>query len=170
LTNFRTMKIGIDRLRTLDDMEQDGTMEALVKKEALRLRREAERLRKFVGGIKDMNGPPAALFVVDPNQEHIAVKEANKLAIPVVALTDTNCDPDRISFIIPGNDDAIRSIKLVTTAVADACSFGQSRGREFMQTARRGDAHGGPQIEFARSGRSGSAEYSAAPRGNEENG
>ncbi|MGD8859602.1 MAG: 30S ribosomal protein S2 [Myxococcales bacterium] len=149
LTNFRTMKIGIDRLRTLEQMEEDGTMAALTKKEALTLSREKERLIKFVGGIKDMNGPPAALFVVDPNLEHIAVSEANKLHIPVVALTDTNCDPDKISYVIPGNDDAIRSLKLVTMAVADACVHGQSRRREFMQAPRR-DGGAGPEIAFSR--------------------
>lgn len=152
LTNFRTMKIGIDRLRALEQMEEDGTMEALQKKEALGLRREKERLVKFVGGIKDMNGPPAAVFVVDPNLEHIAVKEANKLHIPVVALTDTNCNPDKIAYVIPGNDDAIRSLKLITAAVADACIYGQSRRREFMSSGRRDD-RGGPEVGFARGGR-----------------
>jgi small subunit ribosomal protein S2 len=151
LTNFRTMKTGIDRLRQLEGMEEDGTMEALVKKEALGLRRERDRLNKFVGGIKEMNVLPAALFVIDPHHEHIAVDEANKLNIPVVALTDTNCNPDLISYLIPGNDDAIRSVKLVTTAVADACMFGQQRRRDFMQAGRSRDEQGGNvQVEFAR--------------------
>jgi small subunit ribosomal protein S2 len=149
LTNFRTMKIGIDRLRDLERMGEDGTMEALSKKEALGLRREQERLQKFVGGIKEMSGPPAALFVVDPNHEHIAVREANKLRIPVVALTDSNCDPDKIDLIIPGNDDAIRSIRLITHAVAEACIAGNSRRREFMQGSRKSEG-GGVAVEFAR--------------------
>ncbi len=164
LTNFRTMKVGIDRLRALEQMDEDGTLDTLAKKEALGLRRERDRLRKFVGGIKDMNGLPAAMFVIDPNHEHIAVSEANKLGIPVVALTDTNCDPDKINYLIPGNDDAIRSIKLVATAVADACVLGQQRRRDFMQVGRKDEGgSSGVQVEFARTGRAGKAEYSAIP-------
>jgi small subunit ribosomal protein S2 len=164
LTNFRTMKVGIDRLRALQQMDEDGTLDTLAKKEALGLRRERDRLQKFVGGIRDMTGLPAALFVIDPNHEHIAVSEANKLGIPVVALTDTNCDPDKINYLIPGNDDAIRSVKLVSAAVADACAFGQTRRRDFMQSGgRKDDASSGVQVEFARTGRAGRAEYSAAP-------
>jgi small subunit ribosomal protein S2 len=153
LTNFRTMKVGIERLRQLTGMEEDGTLESLPKKEALTLRREAARLMKFVGGIRDMNGPPAALFVIDPQHEHIAVNEANKLGIPVVGLTDTNCDPDLIQYIIPGNDDAIRSIKLITNAVAEACVQGQSRRREYAQSSR--DQGPGPAVEFAPNRRGG---------------
>jgi small subunit ribosomal protein S2 len=163
LTNFRTMKVGIDRLRSLEQMDEDGTLDTLAKKEALGLRRERDRLQKFVGGIKDMSTLPAALFVIDPNHEHIAVSEANKLGIPVVALTDTNCDPDKINYLIPGNDDAIRSIKLVSAAVAEACVAGQSRRRDFMQVGRKDDASSGVQVEFARTGRSGRAEFSATP-------
>jgi small subunit ribosomal protein S2 len=158
LTNFRTMKVGIDRLRSLQEMAADGTFETMTKKEALLLTRESERLQKFVGGIRDMSGLPGALFVIDPNHEHIAVSEANKLNIPVIALTDTNCDPDKINFLIPGNDDAIRSIKLVSAAIADACVAGQARRRDYMQSGRRDDAGGGgssgPQVEFARASRS----------------
>jgi small subunit ribosomal protein S2 len=150
LTNFRTMKVGIERLRQLTQMDEDGTLDTLAKKEALNLRREALRLTKFVGGIRDMNGPPAALFVIDPQHEHIAVNEANKLGIPVVGLTDTNCDPDLIQYVIPGNDDAIRSIKLITNAVAEACIQGQSRRREYAQHHGRGDQGPGPSVEFAR--------------------
>jgi len=153
LTNFRTMKVGIERLRQITAMEEDGTLEALTKKEALTLRREAARLMKFVGGIREMNGPPAALFVIDPQHEHIAVNEANKLGIPVVGLTDTNCDPDLIQYIIPGNDDAIRSIKLITNAVAEACVQGQSRRREYAQSSR--DQGPGPSVEFAAQRRGG---------------
>jgi small subunit ribosomal protein S2 len=148
LTNFRTMKVGIERLRTLTQMDEDGTLDTLAKKEALGLRREAQRLMKFVGGIRDMNGTPAALFVIDPQHEHIAVNEANKLNIPVVGLTDTNCDPDLIQYVIPGNDDAIRSIKLLTNAVAEACIQGQSRRREYQQHGGR-DQGPGPSVEFS---------------------
>ena len=163
LTNFRTMKVGIDRLRALEEMSQDGTFETMTKKEALGLSRERDRLQKFVGGIKDMSGLPAAMFVIDPNHEHIAVSEANKLNIPVVALTDTNCDPDKINYLIPGNDDAIRSIKLVSAAIADACTFGTQRRREYMQVGRREDAGGGPQVEFARTRAARASEAPAAP-------
>jgi small subunit ribosomal protein S2 len=148
LTNFRTMKVGIERLRQITQMDEDGTLDTLAKKEALMLRREAERLTKFVGGIRDMNGPPAALFVIDPQHEHIAVDEANKLGIPVVGLTDTNCNPDLIQYVIPGNDDAIRSIKLLTNAIAEACIQGQSRRREYAHSSR--DQGPGPSVEFSR--------------------
>jgi small subunit ribosomal protein S2 len=170
LTNFKTMKIGIDRLKDLERMTEDGTMASLTKKEGLGLTREMERLQKFVGGIKDMNGPPAAMFVVDPNHEHIAVREANKLKIPVVALTDSNCDPDKIDLIVPGNDDAIRSIRLLTHAVAEACIAGSSRRREFMQTGGRKNegGGGGVAVEFARGGRAGAAAFSATPKATEE--
>jgi small subunit ribosomal protein S2 len=151
LTNFRTMKVGIERLRLLTQMEDDGSMAQLSKKEALGLRRERERLEKFVGGIRDMNGVPAAMYVIDPQHEHIAVNEANKLKIPVVALTDTNCDPDLIQYIIPGNDDAIRSIKLVTAAVASACAAGQRGRRDYSQAGHRDSQASGPAVEFARS-------------------
>jgi small subunit ribosomal protein S2 len=150
LTNFRTMKVGIERLRQLTQMDEDGTLDTLAKKEALGLRREAARLTKFVGGIRDMNGPPAAMFVIDPQHEHIAVNEANKLNIPVVGLTDTNCNPDLIQYIIPGNDDAIRSIKLLTNAVAEACLQGQSRRREYSQPRGDQSQGRGPEVEFAR--------------------
>ena len=149
LTNFRTMKVGIERLRQLTTMEDDGSMALMSKKEALLLRRERERLEKFVGGIRDLNGPPAAIFVVDPQHEHIAISEANKLKIPVVALTDTNCDPDLIQYIIPGNDDAIRSIKLVTSLIADAALQGQSRRRDYSHNQREPQG-AGPAVEFAR--------------------
>jgi small subunit ribosomal protein S2 len=150
LTNFRTMKVGIERLRQLSAMDEDGTLDTLAKKEALGLRREAARLTKFVGGIREMNGTPAALFVIDPQHEHIAVNEANKLGIPVVGLTDTNCDPDLIQYVIPGNDDAIRSIKLITGAIAEACVQGQSKRREYAQSGGRGEHGPGPSVEFAR--------------------
>jgi small subunit ribosomal protein S2 len=165
LTNFRTMKVGIERLRNLTQMDEDGTLDTLAKKEALNLRREALRLTKFVGGIRDMTGTPAALFVIDPQHEHIAVNEANKLKIPVIGLTDTNCDPDLIQYIIPGNDDAIRSIKLITNAIAEACMQGQSRRREYSQSGSSRDNRGpGPEIEFARTRQQQAAAAAAAGR------
>jgi small subunit ribosomal protein S2 len=111
-------------------MKEDGTYEQLLKKEIARLEKERERLEKYLGGLKGMGGLPAAMFVVDPHQESIAVGEARKLGIPVVAVTDTNCDPDLIDFIIPGNDDAIRSIRLITARIADASIEGVQRRRD----------------------------------------
>jgi small subunit ribosomal protein S2 len=149
LTNFRTVKGAIERLRELERMFEDGTAEALLKKEQMRLRREHARLDKFIGGIKMMNTLPALLYVIDPHHEHIAVREARKLHIPIVAVTDTNCDPEQIDFVVPGNDDAIRSIKLFTSRMADACIEGQQRRRDYgqqgYQTAPSGE---GVQVEF----------------------
>jgi small subunit ribosomal protein S2 len=154
LTNFRTMKGGIDRLRDIEQQVEDGTINSLRKKEALSIRREGEKLEKYLGGIKKMNGLPSALFVVDPHNEHIAVNEARKLHIPIVALTDTNCDPDLIDFVIPGNDDAIRSIKLIASRVADACIEGNQQRRDFLQhdgaQAPDGASGDSVQVEFAR--------------------
>ena len=150
LTNFTTVKKGIDRLRELDRQDADGTLDLLSKKEALGLRRERERLEKYLGGIKHMDGLPSALFVIDPNNEHIAVSEGRKLNIPIIALTDTNCNPDLVDFVIPGNDDAIRSIKLVSSRIADACIEGsQSRREHVVQGDRggdRGDRNGGGHV------------------------
>jgi small subunit ribosomal protein S2 len=154
LTNYRTMKGGIDRLRDIEQQTEDGTIDSLRKKEALSIRREGEKLEKYLGGIKKMTGLPSALFIIDPNNEHIAVNEARKLHIPIVALTDTNCDPDLIDFVIPGNDDAIRSIKLIASRVADACIEGSQQRRDFLQHvgAQAPDAASGEgvQVEFAR--------------------
>jgi small subunit ribosomal protein S2 len=158
LTNFRTVKGAIERLRELERMFEDGSAEQLLKKEQMRLRREADRLEKFIGGIKMMNTVPAVLFVVDPHHEHIAVKEAQKLHIPIVAITDTNCDPDPIDFIVPGNDDAIRSIKLFTSRMADACIEGQHRRRDYSQRGGEYAPAGsgeGVQVEFQRGRRRG---------------
>jgi len=154
LTNFKTMKIAIDRLRALERMGDDGTLASMTKKEALTLAREQARLEKFVGGIKEMDRPPAVMFVIDPHHEHIGICEGNKLGIPIVALTDTNCNPDLINLVIPGNDDAIRSIKLITSQIADACIEGQSRRRDFLQGSGRGrdesaESGGNVQVEFA---------------------
>jgi small subunit ribosomal protein S2 len=130
LTNFRTMKGALDRLRTLERMGEDGTLQQLPKKETVRLGKERARLEKHIGGIKGMGSLPQAVYVVDPSQEVIAVAEARKLKIPIVAITDTNCDPDLIDYLIPGNDDAIRSIRLITAAIADACIYGVAAHRE----------------------------------------
>jgi small subunit ribosomal protein S2 len=120
LTNFSTIQKRIDRLHELAKMETDGTFEVLPKKEVILLRKEQERLEKFLGGIKDMRELPDVMFIIDPRKERIAVAEARKLGIPIVAIVDTNCDPDEIDYVIPGNDDAIRAVKLLTAKVADA--------------------------------------------------
>ncbi|MFZ5943679.1 MAG: 30S ribosomal protein S2 [Bacillota bacterium] len=120
LTNYQTIKKRIDRLFELERMEEDGTMSVLPKKEVIKLRGEKERLERFLGGIKDMPELPGVLFVIDPRKERIAVAEAKRLGIPVVAIVDTNCDPDEVDYVIPGNDDAIRAVKLLTTVMADA--------------------------------------------------
>lgn len=125
LTNFETIRKRIERLTQLEEMESSGYMERLPKKEVSRLLGEKERLEKFLGGIKDMRRLPDALFVVDPRKEHIAVQEARRLGIPIVAIVDTNCDPDEIDVIIPGNDDAIRAVKLLTGKMADAVLEGK---------------------------------------------
>jgi len=127
LTNFKTVKTGIDRLKTIEKMKADGTYERLPKKEVASLEREREKLEKNLGGIKDLSRLPAALFVIDTKKEYIAIHEANRLGIPVVAVVDTNCDPEGIDFTIPGNDDAIRSIRLFTSKVAEACIEGKAR-------------------------------------------
>lgn len=120
LTNYKTIRKRIDRLHELTKMEEDGIFDVLPKKEVIKLNHEAERLEKFLGGIKNMDRVPDVLFVVDPRKERIAIKEAQILGIPVVAIVDTNCDPDEIDFVIPGNDDAIRAVKLLTGTMANA--------------------------------------------------
>lgn len=124
LTNFKTIKKRIDLLEKLEGMEEDGTFEALPKKEVLKLRQKKDKLQKFLGGIRDMSDLPKAMFVVDPKKEKIAIAEARTLGIPVVAIVDTNCDPDEVDFVIPGNDDAIRAVKLLAGKMADACLEG----------------------------------------------
>ena len=131
MTNFQTIQKRVKRLKELEAMEEDGTFEVLTKKEVLALRHEMEKLQKFLGGIKKMNKLPGALFIVDPRKERIAVAEAKKLGIPIVAIVDTNCDPDEIDYVIPGNDDAIRAVKLLTARMADAVIEGrQGQGGE----------------------------------------
>lgn len=120
LTNFATIQKRIGRLKELEQMQEDGTFEVLPKKEVILLKKEMERLEKFLGGIKEMKDIPDCLFVIDPRKERIAIAEARKLNIPVVAIVDTNCDPDEVDVVIPGNDDAIRAVKLLTSKMADA--------------------------------------------------
>ena len=120
LTNFRTIRRRIDRLTQLRKMEEDGTFDLLPKKEVAKLKLEIEKLEKFLGGIKDMKKLPGAMIVVDPRKEKIAVSEAHKLGIPVVAIVDTNCDPDEVDYVIPGNDDAIRAVRLIAGTMANA--------------------------------------------------
>ncbi len=135
LTNFQTIQKGIGRLKRLEAMFEDGTIERFPKKEVLRMDRLRQKLDRNLGGIKDMDSLPAAVFVVDSRNEQIAVKEANKLGIPVVAIVDTNCDPDGIDYIIPGNDDAIRAIRLISSLMADASLEGRERFAEAQQAA-----------------------------------
>ncbi|MDR3567020.1 MAG: 30S ribosomal protein S2 [Syntrophobacteraceae bacterium] len=133
LTNFKTIKQRIDRLKELDAMVEDGSINRFPKKEILGLNTEREKLERNLGGIKKMTRLPGALFVVDTQRENIAVMEANRLGIPVVAVVDTNCDPDVIDYPIPGNDDAIRAIRLVTSKIADACIEGRTKYNELRQ-------------------------------------
>jgi len=120
LTNFETIQKRIERLKAIEKMEEDGTFDVLPKKEVVMLKREHDRLVKFLGGIKDMKTLPDAMFIIDPRKERIAVAEARKLNIPIVGIVDTNCDPDEIDYVIPANDDAIRAVKLLTATMADA--------------------------------------------------
>ena len=141
MTNFATIRKSINRLKELVAMEEDGTFEVLSKKEVLALKREQEKLEKSLGGIKDMEELPGALFIVDPRKERIAVAEAKKLNIPIVAIVDTNCDPDEIDYVIPGNDDAIRAVKLLTSRMADAVIEGrQGEAGEVVEVATSEDA------------------------------
>ena len=125
LTNFGTIKKRIERLKQLKKMEEDGVFELLPKKEVINLNKETERLEKYLGGIKEMKEIPAAMFVVDPKKEKIAISEAHKLNIPVVAIVDTNCDPEEVDYPIPGNDDAIRAVKLIASTITNAILEGK---------------------------------------------
>lgn len=177
LTNFKTVKTALERLRSLEKMDEDGTLYNLTKKEQIRIHRERDKLLKSLGGIKDMSKLPGMMFVVDPNKEHIAVAEARKLRMPVLAVTDTNCNPDVIDFVIPGNDDAIRAIRLFANRIADACIIGSrlfkeraaGRGKEpevqteqVIHVTSGGD---GPVVEIAQGGSSLTPEASANPDG-----
>lgn len=125
LTNFKTMRQRIDRLTQLRKMQEDGTFDMLPKKEVIKLNLEIEKLEKYLGGVKNMKKLPGAIFIVDPRKERNAIAEAHKLGIPIVAIVDTNCDPDEIDYVIPGNDDAIRAIKLISQTIANAVQEGR---------------------------------------------
>ncbi len=154
LTNFQTIKKSIDRLKSIEAMQEDGSINRFPKKEILLMAKEQIKLNRNIGGIKLMKGLPAAVFVVDPRREQIAVNEAVKLGIPVVGLVDTNCDPDGISYLIPGNDDAIRAIKLIVSKMADAVLAGQARVAE--------DSGAGSEMEAAMAAQEAAAEGGAA--------
>jgi len=133
LTNFQTIRKSVSRLKELDNMKNDGSINRYTKKEAMRLEKELVKLEKNLGGIKNMDELPGAVFIVDPKKEHIAVQETRKLGIPLVAIADTNCDPDDIDYIIPGNDDAIRAIRLICSKMADACIEGHNLAEERLR-------------------------------------
>jgi small subunit ribosomal protein S2 len=132
LTNYKTIRQRIERLHQLNEMETDGSFELLPKKEVIKLRLERDKLEKNLGGIKEMKGLPSAVYIVDPKKEHIAIAEARSLRIPIISIVDTNCDPDEVDYIIPGNDDAIRAIKLITSKMADAVLEGR-QGEQFNE-------------------------------------
>ena len=134
MTNFKTIQKRINRLAQINKMEEDATFDLLPKKEVIKLRAERDKLEKYLGGIKDMKQLPGALFVVDPRKEKIAVSEAKKLDIPVVAIVDTNCDPDEVDYVIPGNDDAIRAVKLIASTMANAILEGK-QGEQLTDVA-----------------------------------
>ncbi|MEX1361984.1 MAG: 30S ribosomal protein S2 [Nannocystaceae bacterium] len=175
LTNWKTVRQSVDKLRNLERMAEDGTHEKLTKKEVLRMERLRAKLERNLGGIKDMSKLPGALFVIDPAKEYIAVNEANRLNIPVVAVADTNADPDRIATVIPGNDDAIRSIKLFCMKIADACIEGTRIGKqravhntagddEATETIRVMTGGDGPKVELvSRRGNLPTPEAAASP-------
>jgi small subunit ribosomal protein S2 len=175
LTNFRTVKNSLERLRSLEKMEEDGTLFALTKREQVMIKRDRDKLMKSLGGIKGLNKLPGMLFVIDPHKEHIAIEEARKLEIPVVAITDTNCDPDVIDYVIPGNDDAIRAIKLFAAKIADAAIIGtkvwketaRHRGQEREEVGERvihvSSGGDGPRVEMSTGGSMFNPEASASP-------
>ncbi len=148
LTNFRTIRRRIDRMEQLKKMREDGTFELLPKKEVIKLELEIEKLEKFLGGVKGMDRLPKALFIVDPRKERIAVAEARKLHIPIVAIVDTNCDPDEIDYVIPGNDDAIRAVRLISSTMADAILEGrQGEQMEEAETEQAGSEETAQEAE-----------------------
>lgn len=136
LTNFRTMRGRVERMNQLHKMQEDGTFDMLPKKEVVKLLHEQEKLEKYLGGVKEMKTLPGAIFVVDPRKEHNAIAEARKLGIPVVAIVDTNCDPDEVDYVIPGNDDAIRAIRLISGVMANAITEGK-QGEEMADKAEQ---------------------------------
>ncbi len=147
LTNFKTMRTRIDRLAQLKKMQEDGTFDMLPKKEVLKLTNEIGKLEKYLGGVKDMKRLPGALFIVDSRKEHNAIAEARKLHIPIVAIVDTNCDPDEVDYIIPGNDDAIRAIRLIASAMANAVQEGRQGSDTVAEEASGPAAEEAAKIE-----------------------
>ena len=139
LTNFKTIQRRVKRLEQLHKMDEDGTFDMLPKKEVIKLHLEIEKLEKFLGGIKDMKGMPGAMFIVDPRKERIAVMEAKKLNIPIIAICDTNCDPDEIDAVIPGNDDAIRAVNLISATIASAVIEGRQGEDAAEETAEEAE-------------------------------
>jgi small subunit ribosomal protein S2 len=169
LTNNATIQKSIQRLRELEEMSQDGRYELLTKKEVLRLERERKHLDQNLAGIKDMPGLPDALFVIDSNKEEIAVKEARKMGIPVVAVVDTNCDPDLVDYVIPGNDDALRAIRLFTSRIADAAEEGRRAAEEKQMEAEKIAAEkAAEELEAAREAAAIAAEEEARLAGEED--
>ena len=148
LTNFSTIKKRIDRLFELEKMEEDGHFEVLPKKEVIKLKHEKDKLNKFLGGIRTMKELPSAVFVVDPRKEKIAVAEARKLEVPIIAIVDTNCDPDEVDYIIPGNDDAIRAVKLITSKIAEAVLEGKQGLQEAEEAKKEQEAQAEKDIEL----------------------
>ena len=146
LTNFKTMRTRIDRLAQLKKMQEDGTFDMLPKKEVIKLMGEMEKLEKYLGGVKKMNKLPGAMFIVDPRKEHNAIAEARKLGIPIVAIVDTNCDPDEVDYVIPANDDAIRAIRLIASTMANAVIEGR-QGVDAMAEAEASVAAEAPAAE-----------------------
>lgn len=138
LTNFRTIRSRVERLKKIEQMAEDGSYEVLPKKEVLQLEKERQRLEKFLSGVKEMNRLPDAIFIVDPRKERIAVAEARKLGIPIVAIVDTNCDPDEVDYIIPGNDDAIRAVRLLSGKMSDAVIEGK-QGEQLTEENEAGE-------------------------------
>lgn len=176
LTNFKTVKLSLERLHRLEKLEEDGTLFQLVKKEQITIRRERDKLLQSLGGIKTMTKLPGMMFVVDPNKEHIAVAEARKLEIPVLAVTDTNCNPDLVDYVVPGNDDAIRAIRLFASRIADAAIIGTRLHKEraagkgkqevesFEQVIHVSSGGDGPRVELTSQGGSQlTPEASASP-------
>jgi len=139
LTNFQTLRRSISQLKKLEAAETDGTYERLKKKEIVKMKKEQGKLEKYLSGIKDMKDIPGCIYILDTRIQHITVKEANRLGIPVIALVDTNCDPEGVDFPIPGNDDAIRSLRLFTAQIADACLEGTELRRKRQESAANGD-------------------------------
>ena len=148
LTNFKTIRSRIERLKQIERMEADGTFDVLPKKEVISLRKEMEKLRKNLGGIKEMKELPDAIFIVDPKKEHICVHEAHTLGIPIIGIADTNCDPDELDYVIPGNDDAIRAVRLIVSTMADAV-VEANQGEVYDEGAVEEDGEAGETPEEA---------------------